>query len=757
MFSRTYFPLIVGGCGLVLLLSLPLPAEPPAPAPDGVDVLGRGPVHEAYAQPADARPVPGPVVPKEPPALIDEIPPDQKPAGDNVQWVPGYWQWDDDRKDFIWVSGFWRAAPPGRQWVPGHYQKGDDGWQWVQGYWVAAAQTEESLLPPPPEPLDAGPSVPASSDDDVYVPGTWVYRETRYRWRPGFYLDYRPGWVWNPAHFVWTPAGCIFVEGYWDYPLADRGLLFAPVVIDRRILEPNWCFTPTYAVAPDFLPCALFARPSWGHYYFGDYFDEGYSRRGFVPWIDARVGRHYRDPLYEYERRAYRGREGWERDLRASYAGRFEGDIPRPPRDLVQQNRYVKNVTVNSTTVDNSVHVNKTVHLFQNVTPLAPLNRIDSHLVKLATVDAGERKVFAEHVGRVRDLARQRQEQETRLASDPSAPAHRGGAPRAVKLELPPTVGPKNIGKSPEPLVNDRPSRTPPRTMPAPEHPTLPSKKDPAHDSPAPRHENPPQPPTKHEPPPTPKHELPPLPTKHEPPPSRHENPPAPPARHEPPASPKHDVPPPPPKHETPPQPKHETPAAPPPAKHDAPPKHEAPVPPPKNAVPPSPAKHDTPPPPKHEAPMPPPPKHEAPPPPPSPQHEPPPAPKREAPPPPPPPRHDPPPPPPKPQAPPPPPPRHDPPAPKHEPPPPPPPKHEAPPPPKHEPPPPPKPAAPPPPPPPKREAPPPPPKPQAPPPPPPRHDPPPPKQAAPPPPPPKREPPPPPKHEPPKQDPKKH
>src|SRR5262245_3066121 len=57
----------------------------------GISVLARGPVHEAFAQPALAKPEPGAVVPKKPPAPVPEVPPDQKPAKANVQWIPGYW------------------------------------------------------------------------------------------------------------------------------------------------------------------------------------------------------------------------------------------------------------------------------------------------------------------------------------------------------------------------------------------------------------------------------------------------------------------------------------------------------------------------------------------------------------------------------------------------------------------------------------------------------------------------------------------
>src|SRR5207248_11497278 len=130
----------------------------------------------------------------------------------------------------------------------------------------------------------------------LYVPGNWVYRETRYRWRPGYYVADQPEFVWIPAHYEWTPAGYVFVDGYWDYPLAQRGLLFAPVCFDPVVLEqPDFVYTPQYVVSCDFLPTALFVRPDCRHYYFGDYFEDRYERRGFTPWMDYRIGRYARD------------------------------------------------------------------------------------------------------------------------------------------------------------------------------------------------------------------------------------------------------------------------------------------------------------------------------------------------------------------------------------------------------------------------------------------------------------------------------
>src|SRR5512145_2476188 len=117
------------------------PGQPPV-AVEGVQVLTRGPVHEAFAETVTFDPEPGIVVPKAPPAAIEELPPDQKPEGAHVAWIPGYWAWDDERSDFLWVSGIWRALPPGRQWVPGYWGTSGQRAQWTSGYWADAAANE---------------------------------------------------------------------------------------------------------------------------------------------------------------------------------------------------------------------------------------------------------------------------------------------------------------------------------------------------------------------------------------------------------------------------------------------------------------------------------------------------------------------------------------------------------------------------------------------------------------------------------------
>src|SRR5262245_54095464 len=404
--------------------------------PEGVEVLARGPVHEAYATPTDVSPRISPTINKEPPEPIEETPPDQKPDGNDVSWIPGYWAWDNDADNFLWVSGFWRDEPPGRHWVPGNWEKVEDGWRWVSGFWAPDEQEEVAYLPPPPETLERGPTTPAPDDNSFYSPGCYVWRETRYVWRPGFWLAFRPGWCWTPAHYVWSPAGCVFVEGFWDHPLAERGLLFAPIRVDRRVLVRPRTYEPRYVIQPDCLLGALFVRRAAHDYVFGDYFDDRYERAGYVPWVNYRPVRNVVDVNFNYYRAENRDRR-WEQSLRALYAGRRKGEIERPPQTLVQQTKIVQNLNV-----DKSQHTtgNKTINLtkVQNVTVLAPLKQVENvkvtalaslaqppgtapkpvepkKVVKLQKIDKEQQKVVKERATHLHEVAVERKKAEAKV------------------------------------------------------------------------------------------------------------------------------------------------------------------------------------------------------------------------------------------------------------------------------------------------------------------------------------------------------
>lgn len=284
-----------------------------------VQILTRGPVHEAFAESVSSQPEPGLIVVVAPPEPIEELPPEQQLEGDNVTWISGYWAWDDDQNDFLWISGVWRNLPPGRQWVPGYWSALQDGrHQWTSGYWADSETTEIAYIPEaPPQTVDVGPNVEAPSEDHTWIPGNWVYGESRYVWRPGYWNPLRENWTWVPSRYCWSPRGYIYVDGYWDYAVANRGILFAPVHFRRHVyVEPSYYYTPSVVVSLSVFTDHLFYRPRACHYYFGDYYAPRYSSLGFYASHSWHSRRGCFDPIYAHHRWNHRHDHGWDRRQR---------------------------------------------------------------------------------------------------------------------------------------------------------------------------------------------------------------------------------------------------------------------------------------------------------------------------------------------------------------------------------------------------------------------------------------------------------
>jgi hypothetical protein len=301
--------------------------------------LTRGPVHEAFAEPVNLQVQAGLVAPIQPPPNIDEIPPAQSPQGGQYIWVPGYWSWDADRNNYIWVSACWRAAPPSMSWVPGYWAKVNDGWEWVAGFWTPTGAAEIEYLPAPPA-LPALQDVPPPGSpptpDSIWVPSCWYWNQNQYIQRPGYWLVAQSDWVWAPSHYVWTPRGYIFVAGSWDYTLERRGILFAPVYFPRGYHgRAGFTYTPSIVVDIGALQLSLFAYPRYSHYYFGDYYDDAYIRIGIFPRFESERHHSWYDPIYQHDRWHYRKTEPrWEERERHDY------DLRRGDKDLRPARTY---------------------------------------------------------------------------------------------------------------------------------------------------------------------------------------------------------------------------------------------------------------------------------------------------------------------------------------------------------------------------------------------------------------------------------
>ena len=310
---------------------------------DGVQVLTRGPVHEAFAETITFDPEPGFAVTSPPPEPIEELPPDQRPDGVNVDWIPGYWAWDDERGDFLWISGVWRALPPGREWVPGYWGKTDQGFQWASGYWADAQADEIEYLPEPPATVEVGPNIAPPSAGDSWIPGSWVWYQGGYAWRPGYWMTVQPDWDWVPAHYVWARRGYVFVDGYWDYSLERRGVLFAPVHFKSSVyVRRGFTYSPATVINLSVFSDHLFVRPRYSHYYFGDYYSPSYRDSGFYASFSFHSGRRGYDPIYAQQRWRHRQDPEWGRRVKANFSYRRDHEDARPRRTLVAQVSYSK-------------------------------------------------------------------------------------------------------------------------------------------------------------------------------------------------------------------------------------------------------------------------------------------------------------------------------------------------------------------------------------------------------------------------------
>lgn len=302
---------------------------------DSVEPLTRGPVHEGFAEMTEMTPQPIPPVAGQPPEPIDEQPADARPDNPEAEWLPGYWNWDADRNGYVWVSGVWRIPPPGNRWVPGYWTAADAGAQRVPGFWQPGEVEQVDYLPAPPAYESEGVEPASAPSPDVFwIPGFWSFVNRRYAWQGGYWARTVPGWMWVAAHYVWTPSGYVFVEGHWDFPLENRGMLFAPIAFGRPVYrQAGFVYRPASVIDLTMLADNLFVYPAFQQYCFGDYYAASYQKIGIYPWFSIGTGPYLYDPIFAYRSWYDRRRNPrWREDLRLRYDRLVRNPALRPPR-----------------------------------------------------------------------------------------------------------------------------------------------------------------------------------------------------------------------------------------------------------------------------------------------------------------------------------------------------------------------------------------------------------------------------------------
>ncbi|MDD4890569.1 MAG: hypothetical protein PHU85_11655, partial [Phycisphaerae bacterium] len=258
----------------------------------------------------------------------------------------------------------WRLGPPNTYWMPGYWAQVTDvqavgrggvdvrvggvgvhvggrpqvvetaRWEWVSGFWASADAQEIEYLPAPPAPLDLDPPGPPPAADNMWVPGCWYWHEGQYVRRTGYWLRQQPNWVWEPSHYRWTPRGYVFEAGHWDYALDRRGVLFAPVYFPRSVYSrAGYSYSPTIAIDVGVLSANLFTYPRYGHYYFGDYYDDAYLRVGIYPRFESERSDTSSAEIYTYDRwHDGQGDKRWVANQQQEYDHRRADKDLRPAR-----------------------------------------------------------------------------------------------------------------------------------------------------------------------------------------------------------------------------------------------------------------------------------------------------------------------------------------------------------------------------------------------------------------------------------------
>ena len=248
--------LILGG-GLLLLPALrgqdAAPDNAPPPVPKGIEVLARGPVHEAFAS-LTAEPQPTKAVAKKPPkphrgdAARRETR-GRRPSG-SAATGPG----TTTAATSSGSRGVWRTPPPGKQWVAGYWRDEGDGAQWVPGFWSPSRAKEDApqdvtYFPKPPDPparRRAGDAALGRHASTSPATGTGTAPTT-----PGAPATGRassPTTSGCPPTTAGRPAGYIYIAGYWDSPSSAAASCTPRSSSIPTSSMRRYVYTPAYAV-----------------------------------------------------------------------------------------------------------------------------------------------------------------------------------------------------------------------------------------------------------------------------------------------------------------------------------------------------------------------------------------------------------------------------------------------------------------------------------------------------------------------------
>ena len=225
-----------------------LAAERPVVSP-ATSVLVPGAVHEALVSDSPFPLRPQVIVLQPPPGAVPAAERPPQGSSDSI-WIEGYWEWSQPLRQYTWLPGFWRRAPENLRWHAGAWVSAPDGVVRHPGYWYDAQRQPQLMRLAPPDKQEREATRRMTPPGTVWIRGGWtVDQQNQYQWEPGFVATEEEGLQWQPATVLPAAGGFAVVEGYWDYPVSERGTAYAAIQLPKadNFTEP----LPDTGSAPD--------------------------------------------------------------------------------------------------------------------------------------------------------------------------------------------------------------------------------------------------------------------------------------------------------------------------------------------------------------------------------------------------------------------------------------------------------------------------------------------------------------------------
>jgi len=201
----------------------------------------------------------------------------------------------------------------------------------------------------------------------------------------------------------------------------------------------------------------LFLRPSYGHYYFGDYYGTNYTTYGFYPWFAYGSSGYGYDPFYARQRWHHRRDNNWAQRIEDDFHYRRHHDDARPPRTWNAERLLL----------------NRTDPALIVATPYNELLKNQENRTRFQAVEPAERQRLGRRSRDVQEFRTQRQKIEAD-SGEPQPQKERERRPARVKVPRSPFVarpadqlGPNHVvpqrHQAREPDLKVQPKRRQPR------------------------------------------------------------------------------------------------------------------------------------------------------------------------------------------------------------------------------------------------------------------------------------------------------